>query len=74
MSRDAAISVLGQPTKTGGPVEGVLDQEIFFWDRWDREAFSLHLRYPKDKKFIMMLTLIRPDRLPVRVRGRERQT
>lgn len=63
-SRDEAISLLGQPTKMGGPVEGALDREIFYWDRWDSEAFSLHLRYPKDKKSILMLTLIRPDRLP----------
>ena len=64
MSRDEAIAVLGQPTETGGPVEGVLDRKIAFWDRWDNETFSLHLRYPEDKDSIMMLTLMRPDRVP----------
>ena len=64
LGREAAIAILGPPTKTGGPVEGVLDGKIFFWDRWDNDAFSLHLRYPEDKNSIAMLTLIRPDRLP----------
>ena len=63
-SREAANTLLGNPIASGGPVDSVTDNSVFYWDRWDWERFSLHLIYPEDKKSINALAIIRPDTVP----------
>ena len=62
--REEAITLLGIPNSSGGPVESVTDDSVFYWDRWDWERFSLHLRFSEDEKSVHALAIIRPDRVP----------
>jgi hypothetical protein len=59
--RAAARAALGEPTRSGGPVRSVTGPAVFFWDRWERPTYIIHLQYPEDCQAIEMITLSRPS-------------
>ena len=58
MSRNDVIELYGQPSVSGGPREDYLGKHIIYWDRWDYNAWQIHLTYPEDRAAIQLLNIM----------------
>jgi hypothetical protein len=64
MSRDTVRSLLGMPSKFGGPGTSPTGAQCVHWDLWIFADHLLQVEYPKDARCISLVALMTPESAP----------
>jgi hypothetical protein len=64
-SRSAVHDRLGDPDVSGGGMVMHFLGKVPKWDRYDRQDYSLHIQYAEDESSVCLVSLMRPDAVPV---------
>jgi hypothetical protein len=64
-SRQAVQRRLGAPSASGGGTETQFFGKVPTWDRFDRSSYSLHVQYVEGDEAVNLVTLMRPDSVPL---------
>tara|TARA_B110000305_G_C19229259_1_gene534401 strand:- start:270 stop:701 length:432 start_codon:yes stop_codon:yes gene_type:complete len=59
MSQKEVNHCLDAASRSGGPMLSPLDEFVIYWDKWNRDGYSLHIEYPDDVSRILMVTVSR---------------
>ncbi|GAA5315176.1 MAG: hypothetical protein AseanaTS_03800 [Candidatus Pelagadaptatus aseana] len=63
-TQEQIVSILGNPTTTGGPDESEIFGNTGKWLRYDLDSYSLHIEYEFNSNKIKLITLMLPEIAP----------